>query len=94
MLNELIDPYGYSLGEPFGRQCPVCGRIHTHILNGYWCPYCGTGLSPKLRDELRSLNDRIIILEKLLEWNKIPNEIGDLDELLNQEELNGESSNS
>ena len=89
MLNEMINPY-YSLGDPIGIECPVCGRIHNHIREGYWCPYCGTGLSSQMRDELHLLKDRMLIIEKLLEWHMIPNEFIDLDELLSEEELNGE----
>ena len=90
MLNEMINPYGYSLGDPVGIACPVCGRIHNHPREGYWCPYCGTSVSSQMREELHLLKDRMLIIEKLLEWHMIPNEFIDLDELSSEEELNGE----
>ena len=61
MLNEMLHM----------RECPLCGRPHAYPLEGWWCPYCGTSLSTSMRKELRTLNDRVLILEKLLEWNQL-----------------------
>ena len=87
MLNEMINPYGLNCVKG-PKPCPVCGRYHYRPLEGYWCPYCGTGLTKEMREQLRSLSDRIAILEQLLEWSKI-HELEELEGLDGDEENNG-----
>lgn len=68
------------LNEMLGMSCPVCGRYDIRYpLPDYWCDFCGGGDHMKLKIQIAKINDRVDLLEDLLQWKSM---IIDLDETL------------